>query len=388
MSTSVGNAVSRTPAPSARSDEAVPVAPPVPEQAPPVPEQPPPPAAQSEAPDEQDASEPPGQPEGHEPSGREVGSEASEEPDDAAGDVPFEAADAVPRALQIVGSIVAPTTLVTGLFIYFGFVYAVAYFRYFGINYTLLELPNQAFLMLSANGVPVPLAVLAGAALLFLWLHQVPFGRASGRVRLLAWGLLVAVAVAGAGLLVLVVADAIFHRRLFPAGLWEARGLSLAIGVVLVPFAAHLWRALRGSGSREAARPGGTAAVIIARWFCLAVLFGVGLFWAVGSYAMRMGTQEAAGHVANLRCAPDAVLYSEKSLNLQYAGVWEEPAAAPDGAYGFRYPGLKLVPQPGKQYLLLPGDWAPGSRPAILLPRSDDLRLEFTTVAPPGSGAC
>jgi hypothetical protein len=102
---------------------------------------------------------------------------------------------------------------------------------------------------------------------------------------------------------------------------------------------------------------------------------------------MRMGTQEAVGHVAGLRCAPDVVLYSEKSLNLQYAGVWEEPSATPDGAYGFRYPGLKLVPQPGKQYLLLPADWTPGTRPAILLPRSDALRLEATTV-PTGTGAC
>jgi hypothetical protein len=319
--------------------------------------------------------------------------EASEQHDGSAAqnsaDLPLQATDAVPRALQIVGSIVAPTTLVTALFIYFGFLYAVAYFRYFGINYTLLELPNQAFLILSANGVPLPLAVLAGAALLSLWLYQVPWADAAGPGRaLLRYGLLPVVAVAAVGLLGLVLADALFAVRMFPARLWEARGLSLSIGVVLLVFAAHLRRALAGPGSPGRARPGGAVVLVVARWFCLSVLFGIGLFWAVGSYAMRMGTHEAAGYVAGLRCAPDVVLYSEKSLDLQYAGVWEEPAATPDGAYGFRYPGLKLVPQPGKQYLLLPVDWAPNTRPAILLPRADTLRLEFTTVASTPAGAC
>jgi hypothetical protein len=110
-------------------------------------------------------------------------------------------------------------------------------------------------------------------------------------------------------------------------------------------------------------------------------LISLGLFWAVGSYAIRMGTGDAHGLAADLQCAPDVILYSEKSLNLYSAGVREEPALSPDGAYGFRYPGLKLVPQAGNHYLLLPADWAPSARPAILLPRSEALRLEFIPVA-------
>jgi hypothetical protein len=84
-------------------------------------------------------------------------------------------------------------------------------------------------------------------------------------------------------------------------------------------------------------------------------------------------------------CAADVTLYSEKSLNLNTSGVQEELTASTDSAYRFRYPGLKLIPQAGQQYLLIPADWAPSVRPAILLARSETLRLEFTT--PPGRSA-
>jgi hypothetical protein len=42
---------------------------------------------------------------------------------------------------------------------------------------------------------------------------------------------------------------------------------------------------------------------------------------------------------------------------------------------------LKLVPQAGDSYLLVPADWSPGGRPAIVLPRSDKVRLEFVVGA-------
>jgi hypothetical protein len=121
---------------------------------------------------------------------------------------------------------------------------------------------------------------------------------------------------------------------------------------------------------------------------CLSLLFGVGLFWAVGSYAIRMGAEGAKGHAAGLRCAPDVVLYSDTPLGLQFAGVPEESVLGPDGVNRFRYSHLKLVPQAGKQYLLLPADWVPSARPAILLSRSDSLRLEFITVASTADGPC
>jgi hypothetical protein len=401
MTASADKTAVPTSAPGDRSTPAVPVW-----SQPQDPGQPPPPVPNAEPAHPGDASEDSEQLEDSEQPEESGQPQESERPEDSEGperadakkqregtqagaDVSFEAADAVPRALQIVGSIVAPTTLVTALFLYFGLLYAVAYFRYFGVNYTVLELPNRGFLILSASAATLPLALLAAAALLSLWLYQVPYEKASGTAhRLLHFGLLPAVAAVGVGLLALVVTDALFATRLFPTGFWEARGLSLSVGVVLLAYAGRLRRMLGPPKSAGRTRPHAPVVLTVGKWVCLSLLFGVGLFWAVGSYALRMGTEGAEGHVAGLRCAPDVVLYSEKSLNLQYAGVREEAVVGSDGASGYRYPGLKLVPQEGTQYLLLPADWAQNARPAILLPRSDALRLEFVTVPSGAPGTC
>jgi hypothetical protein len=350
--------------------------------------------------------------------GRQDGSEASDRQGRTAA-APFEAAEAVPKALQVVGSIVAPTTLLTALCVYFGLMYAIGYYRYFGVNYTVLDLPTQGLLILSASTAVMPLATLAAVMLVSLWIYRLPLERSSDRVRRwLSFTLLPVVAVGGAALLALVAAETLLHLQVFPSPFPEGRGISLSAGVVLLAWAARLRATLAPTGTAErerataatatprsvlalarrallaATRPAepdhgpGHVALTVAKWVCLSVLFGVGLFWAVGSYALRLGPQDAQGFVMNLRCAPHVVLYSEKSLNLFTAGLTEEPATNPEGAYGFRYPGLKLVPQAGDQYLLLPADWAPAARPAIVLPRSDTLRLEFIPVATTGPGAC
>lgn len=307
--------------------------------------------------------------------------QSSEPRQESAAPAGLEAADAVPQALKVVGSIVAPTTLLTALFLYFGLLYAVAYYRYFGVNYTVLDLPNQGYLILSASTATLPLALLAATTLLLLWLYQLPLDHLPDRVdRLLRRLVLPAIAAVGLLLLGLVAADALLSVRLFPAHFFEARGLSLSVGIVLLAFAAHLHSGLAPEPVVPKAPARTHLSLTVAKWVCLALLFGVGLFWAVGSYAIRMGAEGAQAHAAGLSCAPDVVLYSDHPLDLRSAGVPEESVRGPDGVSRFRYTHLKLVPQAGKQYLLLPADWAPTTRPAILLSRSDSLRLEFVTV--------
>jgi hypothetical protein len=295
--------------------------------------------------------------------------------------VAFEVARAAPRLLKIVGTVVAPTTVLAALLVYFGLLYAVGYFRYLGVNFTVLNLASQDYLVLSADGAIIPLVLFAGAALLSLWVYQLPLERLSGKPRSIArWVLMPAVAGAGSTLVALAAADALFGAPVFPEGFWEARGLSLAVGVLLLAYAGRLRRGLvtapPGSHRRDV-----PDALTVARWGGLLVMVSVGLFWAVGSYAIGVGARGAQGLVADLACAPDVILYSEKSLNLHVRGVGEVAESGRDTAYGFRYTGLKLVPQSGDRYLFLPDGWTPAGRPAILLPRTDTLRLEFISVA-------
>lgn len=288
----------------------------------------------------------------------------------------LEGIQALPRVLRIVGSVVAPTTLLTALMFYFGLLYAVAYYRYFGVNHTVLGLAVQDFLILSADAAVPPLTFLAGATLLAVALLRLPAHRLSPRTRrLLTRWLVPALIAAGAALVVMAAAEAYFGLPVFPAGFLEARGLSLSIGVLVIAYATHL----RHAGDRPRANRARRAheGLAMATWASLFVLVAVGLFWAVGSYAIGAGTGNARGFTAALPCAPEVVVYSEKDLGLDATGIRAEQSSVTDGAYRFRYPGLRLVPQPGDQYLLLPSDWARGGRPAVLLPRGDSVRLEF-----------
>lgn len=115
------------------------------------------------------------------------------------------------------------------------------------------------------------------------------------------------------------------------------------------------------------------------------LLVAISLFWAVADYSAAAGSTQAQRLEARLARHPDVVVYSAQSLSLQAPGVRELACQNPDAAYRFRYDGLKLVPQAGDHYLFLPEVWSRSDGVAILLPRSDALRLEFTTASAAGS---
>jgi hypothetical protein len=128
--------------------------------------------------------------------------------------------------------------------------------------------------------------------------------------------------------------------------------------------------------------------LVAAEWVAVFLLASVGLFWAAGDWSAAVGTRRAHQVVANLSAWPDAVLYTEKSLNLRVSGVREVPCVRPDAAHAFRYDGMHLIMQSGGQYFFLPGGWTAQSGSAIVIPKTDAMRLEFT---PPGTarqGSC
>jgi hypothetical protein len=289
----------------------------------------------------------------------------------------FDAATALPQVLKIVGSVVAPTTLLTALLFYFGRLHATGMFAYFGVHFTVLDLTLQDYLVRSADGFILPLIIVVGTALLVLWIHRLLLGALPSRSRRITLQALIPLAgTVGLALVALAIADAIAPGLFgsFP----EARGLSLSIGVLLLAYAARLLRLLRSERGSYHIPVQTTTAVAIAEWCSVFLLVSVGLFWAVGSYAAGVGTGRAQQIEAALPTSPDTVLYSEKSLSLQAPGVQEVICQNPEAAYRYRYEGLKLVLQSGDQYLFLPADWSRASGAAILIPRSDTMRLEFS----------
>jgi hypothetical protein len=71
-------------------------------------------------------------------------------------------------------------------------------------------------------------------------------------------------------------------------------------------------------------------------------------------------------------------VYSARRLQLAGPTIRETELRGPDAAYRFRYTGLKLVVRSGGKWFLLPSGWTPGNGgAALLLPDTDELRVEF-----------
>jgi hypothetical protein len=151
-------------------------------------------------------------------------------------------------------------------------------------------------------------------------------------------------------------------------------GLALVAGVGLLLAASRLHR--RSRRQRDALGPE-PLALHAAEWTAVFLLSSVGLFWAAGDWSAAVGTSRANQAVASLEDWPDAVLYSDKRLNLSTAGVRETRCSGAEGEGGYRYDGMHLIVQAGGQYLFLPTDW-PSNHQAIVVPKTDDLRLVFT----------
>ena len=285
----------------------------------------------------------------------------------------------LPRLVKIAGAVLGSTTVLTGLLFYFGRLHVTGFFRYLRVNFTVLDLTPNDYLIRSADGLFVPLTAAAVTGLLALSGNRVVLDRLPPDRRRKV--LRVAVpAAAGLGLvLVLLSLRELFADRPLVEGLPWLGGLALAGGVLLLAGAAHLARAGRYDDGGAAAR--GMGATALAEGGFALLLVTIGLFWAAGSYAIQVGDSRARQAVADLPITADAVLYSERSLRLAVAGVTEFRCADQEAAYRFRYDGLKLVLQSGGQYLLVSGDWSRENGTAVLIPRSDGIRLEF---APPG----
>jgi hypothetical protein len=362
----------------------------------------------------------------------------------------------LPQVTRFLGSVVAPTTLLTALLFYFGWLHAYWFFRSLGVHSTVLELSTRDYVQRSVDGLFVPIVVMAAVAVPALWGHarlqrrmqevrpphwlptllaalgtlglvltvsglwrSVSTGRqlvtltgvmarlarletmiaVIGRVALVASAvslifqalpayhrrsprqrrLVAATAVAGA-----VVAGGSLAARYaawaaLPAGDSRrppagATAIGLAIGVGLLVYVVHIHRA---------ASPGryGTAPpclwVAVAEWAIVFALVAVSLFWAAGDYSAAVGRERAAQLVGQLDDYPEAVIFSQRSLSLTAPGVTQRRCDEAGSAYPVRYDGLRLIWQSGGQYLLLTPEWDRQTGSAVLLPRSDTIRLEF-----------
>jgi hypothetical protein len=294
------------------------------------------------------------------------------DPDVSGGSAVSGAPAELPKVLKIVTGIIAPASLITALLFYFGINHVYWYFRYFGVNYTVMDLTTQDFLLRSADALFVPVAAIVGLCLLVVWIYRL------GSVRLRPESIVtvrkvgaVTAAVLG-GIGIVIAMTALFNPTVLGSYL-AIPGLCLAGGVVLIAVASRLQRALR----EEHGQPRLPEWVGLAEIGFLFLVVSGGLFWSVTNYSAAVGSARGFRTQLSLAAAPDVVLYSERSLSIPTASARESVCPQSDGAYRYRYTGLKLVVASSSQYFFLPAGWPGSGGLAIIIPRTDALRLEF-----------
>jgi hypothetical protein len=80
-------------------------------------------------------------------------------------------AHGLPQVTKFLGSVVAPTTLLTALLFYFGWLHAYSFFRSLGVHSTVLDLSTRDYVQRSVDALFVPIVVMATLAVPALWGH-------------------------------------------------------------------------------------------------------------------------------------------------------------------------------------------------------------------------
>jgi len=277
--------------------------------------------------------------------------------------------------LEIIGRVVAPASLLTAMFYFFGYMREQAFYQYFGVDLGSTGLSTTDYLMSSANVAFVPVSVLAlitAGALVAQPVLAAGVTRCTGRACVVLASLLAAAAVA---LLAIAVTGLVLPSK-------EIWGQPLVAPIALGG-AALLAGYGFTFGERHAAVPAGMRRKLVegrtTRTVALAVLIMISLFWMTANIGAAHGRNQAAMIQRTLAIRPGATVYSRQKMYLLGSGVVTAPLNAANARYAFRYGGLRVLLHHAGQWVLLPAGWLPGRDAVVLLPDNDpDIRVEVT----------
>jgi hypothetical protein len=305
---------------------------------------------------------------------------------------------ATPRGLtrqdvfSVLGALGAVLTLVTAVMYYFGWRRSYVQAQAMGIDVSLFGFSPQDYVLRSISSFYLPLLVLFGLGLGWLWLHSrvtsllrsdwLAVGKR--RAGATAWTLRVVVALA-----VLAASCVLFTlaagSETAPPGIdWVARSLQNEqwvvplVLLVTTTAGAYVWwihRQLRPAPVTETLPLWQTLlpAALIAGTVVL------GAFWLLEQYASAVGRGYAQQLAANVDRLARTVVLSPTPLGINAPGVREERLGAPGSPQvRYRTTGLRLLARSGGKVLLLHNGWSPRTGTVIVIPDSDELTWEFS----------
>lgn len=274
-------------------------------------------------------------------------------------------------------TMIAPTTAISALLIYFGYVGTRARFAYFGVNLDLTEMSTQSLILYGLEVVYVPAAVSLVAVLAAATCHAL-VGRLVHAPRLHRTALTVAAFAALAGVLLL--ARGVIGLLVAEVSQTEkplTSPLALAFGPVLIRYAGWAAGTVLARGGNGWLQHPDLARLRRFVTTTVAGLVLVALFWAANGFASSFGQGRAFQDALDLPASPEVVLDTRQQLIDLPDGIIESPLPAEgDDAFRYRYRGLRLLLAAGDRLFLTPEHWTADSR-TLVVPYDDQIRLQL-----------
>jgi len=344
-------------------------------------------------------------------------------------------------ALAIIGSVIAPSVLITSLFYYFGWVRAQTAFAYFGIDTSLVRYSTSDFVLRSVNIAFEPSIRAVIVALSLLFFHRLVVLRAldtpeQSRAR---WGIqwfVVIAHVVGLSLVALIITDIMLASDIISRSLGLAAPLLLITSVALLSYVSYLrsvypdaltqttqtYRCPLAPAADKDVENGGDQAASLqtddqldadvneprrgrrllhalkrlpviwpsprvnphprAQVLLLLALGLLGVIWGVSLYAEQVGTAASTRLIADLPNRSAIVIYSTERIAIAGAGVNVDEIGQPGSKYHYQYSGLRLLVHSGDKYLLLPVGWQRGRDRVVIVRDDESIRLDVTAPRP------
>ena len=282
--------------------------------------------------------------------------------------------------LETLSLVVGPTTLLTALLFYFGWVHTRALYGFFGIDLSTLDFSTEDYLLRSIVPVLPPLILTVAFALGVMWLYSSLYRIGVGdRVRTLTRASRSTMA---AGFLLTLfgligvskVLDTVCIGSLCPWQAPFATPVAIMLGPVTLGYGVRLRRIVADKRTdRNEPRWQARAILIL-----LSLMVALGAFGLFGDWAARRGTERAEGIARAMACYNlGAVVYSKQELPLEGNGVTQTTLQGNNADYRFRYAGLVLFIRSGNKLFLLPERWSPMNGSVTVLPESDSILVEY-----------
>lgn len=277
--------------------------------------------------------------------------------------------------LSIGGRIIAPTTAVTTLLFYFGYVSARAQYDYFGVDVDTVGLTTQDYVMRSPQPLLVPMLVLTLVCAALVAMHTAVRRRMSDGARFRRWfrrAVAVGLVLIGLGVVLLFAYPLVSTWAYYPL----VTPLTFATGGSLTGYGLTMLRRLTATPPATDSRHNdSSSAVIVLIW--VAVVAGV--FWATATVAQWSGLGLGKEQARHLNELPSVILDTQERLFLPSGTGVEERVldlASDQQTFRYRYWKLRLLIQGDDQMFLVPDTWSAGNT-TLLVPLDDSVRVQF-----------